>query len=197
MVLGHQGLAPEVEDLVAIHHPAAAIHGEHAVGIAIEGKTHAGPLGQHRLAQGLQVGTAAAQVDPLPIRLAMEHGEIGAEGPKHALAAGRGRAPAEIEHQLAAIEPGTGHAGDQAVPIGGQEIGAMAHQAHATKRAALAACAMEARLNRLLLRLLELGAAGAEHLDAVVVGRVVAGRHHQPTGAALGADRAGHRRGGA
>jgi hypothetical protein len=168
--LGHQGLAPEIEDLVAIHDPAAAINGEHAVGIAIEGEAHAGAFGHHRLAQGLQVGAAAAQVDALPIRFAMEHGEVGAEGAKHAFAAGGGRAPAEIKHHLAAIEPGRAHAGDQAVAIGGQQVGALAQPAHATERTALGAFAVETRLDRLLLVLLELGAAGAEHLDAVVLG---------------------------
>ncbi|MEY3963371.1 MAG: hypothetical protein RLZZ106_626 [Cyanobacteriota bacterium] len=56
---------------------------------------------------------------------------------------------------------------------------------------------MQSGFDRRLLLLAELGAAGAEHLDAVVVGRVVAGTHHQAATAAQLADRPGYGRSGA
>ncbi len=51
---------------------------------------------------------------------------------------------------------------------------------------------MQTGLNRSLLLLAEFGAAGAKHLDAVVVWGVVAGAHHQAAAATELADRSGH-----
>jgi hypothetical protein len=54
----------------------------------------------------------------------------------------------------------------------------------------------QARFNRLLPFSPKLGAVGSEHLDAVVMGGVVAGGDHQPPGGPHPSDCAGHRRGG-
>ena len=90
-----------------------------------------------------------------------------------------------------------GAARQQPLLVGLEEVGTLVQSAGGAKATAHLAAAVQARFDRRLLLLAELGAAGAEHLDAVVVGRVVAGRHHQPAGGPLAPDRARHRRRGA
>ena len=110
LALGQEVGTPEIEDLIAIHHPAFAIHGQHAVGVAIKGKAHAGALIQHRLAQLVQMGTAAIDIDALPIGRAMQHRQIGSQGLKHRFPAGGRGAPAQIQNNLAALQPAPHHA---------------------------------------------------------------------------------------
>ena len=191
-----QGRTPEIEDLVAIHHTPPAIHGQHPVGVAIEGEAHGGSGLEHRAPQGFEMGAAATLIDSATIGLPMEHQGLGPEGPEHGLAAGGGRPPAQIQHHAAALEPRFADAGDQAGGVGVQQIGArmgraLRHQGHHLRLTA------EPRLNRLLGRAVELGARGSEDLDSVVVGGVVAGRHHQASRRPAAADGARHRRGGA
>jgi hypothetical protein len=66
-----QPRSPEIKNLVAVHHPAPAIDCQHPISIAVEGEAHAGSALQHRPPERLEVGAAAANVDALPIWLAV------------------------------------------------------------------------------------------------------------------------------
>ena len=71
-----QRRSPQIKDLVAVDHPAPAIHRQHPICIAIEAKTHAGSAFKHRAPERLEVGAAAIHVDARSIRLAVQHGEF-------------------------------------------------------------------------------------------------------------------------
>lgn len=58
--------AAHVQDLVAVYHATALIHGQAAVGIAVIGKTHVQALLHHVALQALHMRGAAVDVDVKP-----------------------------------------------------------------------------------------------------------------------------------
>ena len=110
----------------------------------------------------------------------MQHGQVSAEGLKHLSCTGCRRSPAEIQHDRDAVQPPPPHRTQQLVLIGRQQILPLNRATAAAWALVLDVPPQTGFHPRLTLRA-QLRAIGAEHLDAVVGGRVMARRHHQAT----------------
>ena len=128
----------------------------------------------------------------------MEHRQVGPKGAEHGLSTGGGRPPAKVEHNRNPIQATALDAGHQALLIGGQQISpSMGGTTVATGGTGQGLrIPPQTGLDRRLTVPIKLGPIGAEDLDAVVVGWVVAGGHHQPPRGPDPPDRARHGRGG-
>ena len=76
--------------MIAIHQTALTVYSQHAVGIAIESKAHLSAVLHDGLAQGLQVGAAAADVDGRSIGLAVQGNDLSTKTAEQRLRAGGG-----------------------------------------------------------------------------------------------------------
>ena len=127
----------------------------------------------------------------------MQHVHLGAKGAEDSLPAARGGAPAQIQHDPAAVQADRAHALQQPLLVVRQQIRARLQTPIGAEAIGQRHDAVQARFDRLLLLLAQLGAAGTEDLDAVVVGRVVAGGHHQAAASPQLTDGTGNGGGGA
>ena len=67
------------DDLVAVDHGAACVHGEHPVAVAVECHAEVEPVADDDLLQRPQVGRAAADVDVVPVWLVPDRRHLSAE----------------------------------------------------------------------------------------------------------------------
>gem|GEM_PF-6570958 len=107
--------AAHVQDLVAIDHAAALVHGQAAVGIAVIGKAHVQALLHHVALQALHMRGAAVDVNVKAIGRGIDHAHVGAQRVEHRLghpgrrAAGGAATPA--------VPPGAAEPLAQSMPI--------------------------------------------------------------------------------
>ena len=95
--------AAHVQDLVAIDHAAALVHGQAAVGIAVVGKAHVQALLHHVALQTLHMRGAAVDVDVKTIRRGIDHAHVGAQRVEHRLGHRGRRAVGAVDADLDAL----------------------------------------------------------------------------------------------
>ena len=95
--------AAHVQDLVAIDHAAALVHGQAAVGIAVIGKAHVQALLHHVALQTLHMRGAAVDVDVKTIRRGIDHAHVGAQRVEHRLGHRGRRAVGAVDADLDAL----------------------------------------------------------------------------------------------
>ena len=184
--------------MVAVNDAAATINGQHAVGIAIESEAHGSTALHNGLPERLKLRGTAVDIDPLPIGLAVQNGEVSPQGLKHLRSAGCCGTPAEIQNDGDAIEAVVADRGDETVAIGRQQIRALQRKPTAKISGSRGVqIAAKPLLDQGLMLRIKLGAIGTEHLDSIVLRRVMAGGHHQAARRTQLTDQQGHRRGGA
>ena len=92
-----------VQDLVAVDHAAALVHGQAAVGIAIVGKAHIQALLHHVALQALNMRRAAVDIDVKAVGRGIDHAHIGAQCVEHRLGHRGCRAVGAIDADLDAL----------------------------------------------------------------------------------------------
>ena len=163
------------------------VHGQAAVGVAVEGEAGVGAVLDDRRAQRLEVGRAAVVVDVEAVGVGVDRDDRRA-GVLQGAGTGRvGGALGAVEHDL---EPHQ-RVGDRALEVGGVLLdrGVVgrdpADVATGGPLPRLAHAALDGDLDRVV----ELVPAAGQELDAVVGHRVVRGREHH---AEVGAEALGH-----
>ena len=165
----------EGDQLVAVHHGACAVHREHAVAVAVEREAHVVAAGRHGLYELLDMGRAAALVDVAAVGLGGHRLHIRAQAAedlrRHAVGGPMGAVeqhaqPRQVERLEARLELA------QVVSARAVEL------AHPAGRRRETLARKHRALHLALHRVGQLEAVGAEELDAVVLVRVVRGRHH-------------------
>ena len=157
------------DDLVSVDGLAALVDGEHPVAVAVEGDAEVETLGGDEPSQGAEVGRTDAVVDVRAVRRHADRVHL---------------CPAALEHGRGDVEECAVRAVDpdpkagEIRPEGVDDVGdvALARVVGALDGTAAGAGCVEQRLDLLLLLVDEL-ASVEEELHAVVLGRVVRGRH--------------------
>ena len=172
--------------LVAVHGRAGVVDREAAVGVAVEGEAGVGAVREHRLAQPRQVGGSAALVDVDAVGLVVDREHRDAGVPQGTWPDLDRRAVRAVEHDA---QPG------RAVVEGAEQVVGVLLDGRAVRRdpadvgtGRALPLLVEALLDLLLERVVELHAAASQELDAVVGHRVVGGGDHH---AEVGAERVG------
>ena len=166
--------------MIAVDHSAAAIHREHAVGIAVKGESHGSTTVEHGLTQRLQLGGTAGHIDALPIGLSVQHCQIGPKTGEDLSGHCRCRPPAKVQHDRDSIQSKVSNGRRQSIPVGHQQIVPLAAHS-ASCDGLMRQISTQSGLDLGLAGRLELAAVGTKNLDPII-GQVVTGRHHQPTG---------------
>ncbi len=189
----------ERHQLVAVHDLPGAVHGEHAVAVAVEGEADGVAAREHVARELAHVGGAAAGVDVAPVGVLRDHRHVRAEAPEDLRRDAVGGAVGAVQQHVEPVEVELGEARVQLAQV---VLPRAPQLAYAPDRPA---AALLARLPRggprgapaavrvgaptsgtlqlpldLQLGLVgELEAVGAEELDAVVAVRVVRGGDHR------------------
>ena len=96
--------AAHVQDLVAVDHAPALVHGQAAVGIAVVGKAHVQALLHHMALQTLHMRGAAVDVDVKAIGRGIDHAHVGTERVKHRLGHRGSRAVGAVDTDFDALQ---------------------------------------------------------------------------------------------
>ena len=96
--------AADVHDQVAVHHVAALVHGNAAVGVAVVGKAHVEALLDHVATQAVDVGGAAVHVDVEAVGRVVDHANVGAKGIKDGLGHGGRGTVGAVQANLHALQ---------------------------------------------------------------------------------------------
>ena len=186
----------DAEELVAVDDVPVAVDDHEAVGVAVEGEAQVGAAGHDLGREGRRGGGAAAGVDVHAVGLVVDDVDA---GPGRGEDLGCGRAAGAVravedDVQVARRRPREALA---VVPVAVREGGGVDDAADpGVPRAAELLGAPDQLLQGVLGRLVELEPPAVEHLEAVVVGGVVRGRHHDAgrEAARPGEEREGRRR---
>ena len=170
--------AAHVQDLVAVYHATALIHGQAAVGIAVVGKAHVQPLLHHVALQALHMRGATVDVDVKTIGRGIDHAHVGAERVKHRLGHRGSRAVGAVNTDLDALQ--------RKVRAGDERSNVAVAALHVVHRGAdvIARCqrhlalAIDVVLDELQHVLVHLKAVAVDELNAVIAKRVVARADH-------------------
>ena len=92
------------EQLVAVNEDAVAVHGEHAVAVAVEGEADRVTALHDRLGQRLDVGRTAAGVDVAPVRAHADRRDARAEALEDLRGDAVGRAMRAVEQHVQSVE---------------------------------------------------------------------------------------------
>jgi hypothetical protein len=169
------------EHLVAVDHPTAAIHRDEAVGVTVEREPDVGaPLGD-RGSERCRRGGPALDVDVDPVGLDVDGLDPCARGLQDAGSHDAARAVRPVQHDMESGRVDRARQPDPMLQVRLDGPGRV-HRPPELRIADAAelALAPDQRLELLLDRVVELEAVGIEHLEAVVVRRVVRGRDHDP-----------------
>ena len=79
-----QALGENIEDRIAVHHPAVTAHGNASVAISVKGKAEIEMLFLHKRTKPLNMRGAAFAVDIQPIRRVTDHRHLRTERAEHA-----------------------------------------------------------------------------------------------------------------
>ena len=161
--------------LVAVDHRALAVHRQHPVAVAVEGEADVVSPGAHALGERVHVSRAAAVVDVAAVGLDGDRLHVGAEAAEDLGRHAVGGAVGAVEQHADAVEVELAEAQLELAQVVAAGAVQLAHAADGSLWAAIAGG--HELLDPGLLVVVELGAAGAEELDAVVLVGVVRGRH--------------------
>ena len=177
------------EDVIAVDRIARGIDEEHAVGIAVERNAEIGTVLLDRGGDIAEMGGPAIDIDVAPVRLGRHQHGLGAEELEEAWRDGGCRAMGAVNDDPHACER---DAGDRGNPLGIGLSGARGAVcgAHALTRRQVRVH-LEERFDRLLLRVEQFVAVGAEQLDAVIGIGIVARADHDPRSSTALQDRPG------
>ena len=173
-----EGAQPE--ELVAVDDAAAAVDDDEPVGVAVEGEAEVGAPGDHLGRERRRGGGPAADVDVHAVRLVVDDVDA---GPGRRQDPGGGDAAGAVRAVEDDVEVARRRLGEPApvVQVAVEERGVVDHAADpGVSRTAELLAPPDELLERVLGRLVELEAAAVEDLEAVVVGRVVRRRDHDP-----------------
>jgi hypothetical protein len=160
--------------LVAVHHGARAVHGQHPVAVPVEREAELEAARGHALREPGHVRGAAVAVDVASVRIDRHDLQIGSEAPEDLGGHLVGRAVGAVEQDPATRQVEPAEARLELPHV----VGLGAVQVPDTADRVARPVLVDEPLDLVLLSVRELGAVGAEELDAVVLVRVVGGRHH-------------------
>ncbi len=182
-ILGH-----DIHDLIAVDHLATLVHGQAAVGVAIEGEAHVHVVLPDVLLEALDVGGAAAGIDVDAVGLGVDDAGLGTQGVEHGAADHPGAAVGAVQRHLAPVEGAGGQAGevaDVAVAAGIEVHGAA--DLILGGPGDLGQVAVDIALDLILEVVVHLLALAVHQLDAVVIIGIMAGGNHDAAVEGLGA----------
>ena len=170
--------AAHVQDLVAIDHAAALVHGQAAVGIAVIGKAHVQALLHHVALQTLHMRGAAVDVDVKTIRRGIDHAHVGAQRVEHRLGHRGRRAVGAVDADLDALQRKV-RAGDERGNVAVAALHVVHRGADVVARGQRhLALAIDVVLDELQYVLVHLKTVAIDELNAVIAKRVVARADH-------------------
>ncbi len=153
------------------------VDGQAAVGVAVVGQPEVGAVGHHRLLQRLHVRGSAAVVDVQPVGFGVDRDDVGAGGPVGARRGGRCGAVRAVDDDGQPVQAGGEGLADVAqVPV--ERVVGVDDPADGRADRTLAGPGRDEFFDAVLGGVVELVAARAEDLDAVVGHRVVRRRDH-------------------
>ena len=170
--------AAHVQDLVAVDHTAALIHGQAAVGIAVVGKAHIQALLNHVALQALHMRGATVHIDVKAIGRGVDHAHVGAQRVEHRLGHRGRRAVGAVDADLDTLQRKVRTCDER-----GNIAVAALHIVHrgtdlVARGQRHLALAIDIVLDELQHVLVHLEAVAVNELDAVIAKRVVARTDH-------------------
>ena len=169
------------EDLVPVHEAPGGIDGDAAVRVPVKGEPHVRPVRPDSVHQGRRIRRAAAAVDVVPVGRVVDNGDPGAGRPQDRRADPAGRPVRRVEDDVKAwrghrpgqrrpmvhVPPEERHGVHGAADLRGRDAGQLVRAEHQ-------------RFQLVLEVVVKLQPGRIEDLQAVVLGGVVRGRHHDP-----------------
>ncbi len=181
------------KDLIAVDDLAIGVDGETAISVPVMRDTGVGTVRNHGGPQGVQLGCAAAVVDPETVPVRMQGNHVSTSGTQHMWRQRRRGSLRTVDH-----DPETGHRGGNSRQ---QEVRVALHKCRIVADApdrrpggTVRRGGGETAGDLVLDLVREFVAPGREQLDAVVRHGVVARREHHPEGRARADHRVRHRR---
>jgi hypothetical protein len=157
---------------IAVDHPAQMIDENRTIAIAIEGHAHLRADGGDRFRQALRMRRPTVQVDVAPIRIVADDGDVEAEAAEQRRTHSRRRAVRTVDDHL---HPGecrrVRQDGAEMMQVAAHQIGVRHGRWLTGPR--IPRAVGDDRLDFALHTLGELFAPAREHLDAVVLERIV------------------------
>ena len=170
--------AAHVQDLVAVYHATALVHGQAAIGIAVIGKAHVQALLHHMALQALHMRGAAVDVDVKAIGRGVDHAHVGAQRVEHRLGNRGSRAVGAVDADLDALQRKV-RAGDERSNVAVAALHVVHRGADVVARCQRhLALAIDIVLDELQYVLVHLKAVAVDELNAVIAKRVVARADH-------------------
>ena len=170
--------AAHVQNLVAVDHTAALIHGQAAVGIAVVGKTHVQALLHHMALQALHMRGAAVDVNVKTIGRSVNHAHVGTQRVEHRLGDRGSRAVGAVDADLDALQRKV-RAGDERSNVAVAALHVVHRGADVVARGQRhLALAIDVVLDKLQYVLVHLKTVAVDELNAVIAKRVVARTDH-------------------
>ena len=170
--------AAHVQDLVAVDHTAALIHGQAAVGIAVVGKAHVQALLHHVALQALHMRGAAVHIDVKAIGRGVDHAHVSTQRVEHRLGHRGCRAVGAVETDLDALQRKV-RACDERGNVAVAALHVVHRGANVVARSQRhLALAINIVLDELQHVLVHLKAVAVDELNAVIAKRVVARTDH-------------------
>ena len=170
--------AAHVQDLVAVDHTAALVHGQAAIGIAVVGKAHVQALLHHVALQALHMRGAAVHVDVKSVGRGVDHAHIGAQRVEHRLGHRGRRTVGAVDADLDALQRKV-RARDERGNIAVATLHVVHRGADVVARGQRhLALAIDIVLDELQHVLVHLKAVAVDELNAVIAKRVVARADH-------------------
>ena len=173
--------AAHIQNLVAVDHATALVHGQAAVGIAIVGKAHVQALLHHVALQALHMRGAAVDVNVEAIGRGVDHAHISAQRVEHRLGDRRRRAVGAVQANLDALQRKV-RACDERGNVAVAALHVVHRGANVVARGQrYLALAIDVVLDELQHILVHLKAVAVDELDTVIAKRVVARADHDAT----------------
>ena len=170
--------AAHVQNLVAVDHTAALIHGQAAVGIAVVGKAHVQALLHHVALQALHMRGATVHIDVKSVGRGIDHAHVGAQRVKHRLGHRGRRTVGAVDVDLDALQRKV-RARDERGNIAVATLHVVHCGADVVARGQRhLALAIDIVLDELQHVLVHLKAVAVDELNAVIAKRVVARADH-------------------
>ena len=170
--------AAHIQNLIAVDHAAALIHGQATIGIAVVGKAHVQALLHHVALQALHVRRSTVDVNVETIGRGVNYAHVGAERVEHRLGHRGRRAVGAVQANLDTLQRKVGTCDER----GNVAIAAL-HVVHrgtdvVARGQRHLALAIDVVFDELQHVLVHLKAVAVDELDTVIAKRVVARADH-------------------
>jgi hypothetical protein len=169
------------EHLIAVDEAALGVHGNAAISVTVECEPDVGPAGPDERGERRRVGRPAVAVDVVAVGSVMEDGDPGPGRGEDRRSDAVGRAVGDVDDDVETRRVSRAGQLSPVIHVPPEQVAGVERPAEPVRRGSRQLVgAPDQRLELILERVVELQPVPVEHLETVVLGRIVRGRDHDP-----------------